>query len=223
MSAGCPIIVMAKAPLAGYAKTRLIPAIGAEGAAAVAECLLEHTLMQAWTAALGTVDLCCAPDTAHPALARHATWPGMVLSSQGQGDLGERMARAFARWLAPGGANRVLMIGADAPALDAAMLRSAAQALHDHDAVFVPALDGGYALIGLRQAAPALFAGMAWSTPVVMAQTRLRLRTAGLRHVELPPVADIDESADLVHLPWGRREHRMPSTSWASRLVRSRV
>lgn len=203
MNTRCPVIVMAKAPVAGFAKTRLIPALGAQGAAALAECLLEYAIGHALDARLGPVDLCCAPDMSHPALARHARWQGMALSPQGEGDLGGRMARAFERWLAQ--ADRVLMIGTDAPAIDAAMLCRAAQALADTDAVFIPALDGGYALIGLRRAAPTLFSGMPWSTASVMTETRNRLAAAGLRHVELPPVADIDEPVDLVHLPLGWR------------------
>jgi uncharacterized protein len=201
MSPHLCIIVMAKAPKAGFAKTRLIPALGAQGAAALAECLLERTIGHALGAKLGPVDLCCAPDTSHPALARHAHWPGMALSSQGGGDLGARMARAFDRRLAHTG--RALMIGTDAPALDALMLGRAAAALDAADAVFIPALDGGYALIGLRRAAPTLFSGMAWSTARVMAETRVRLAAAGIRHVELPPIADVDEPADLMHLPPG--------------------
>ncbi len=197
----CQIIVMAKAPIAGYAKTRLIPALGAEGAASLATRLLDATLAQAHSAGAAAVDLCCAPDTDHPAFARHAGTPGLWLSVQGDGDLGARMSRAFERSLAPG--RVALMIGTDAPALDAVMLREAARALQDADAVFVPALDGGYALIGLRRHAPELFADMAWSTARVMAQTRERLRSAGLRHTELAAVADIDEPADLVHLPSG--------------------
>ena len=111
------------------------------------------------------------------------------------------MARAFERHLAQHGA--ALMIGTDAPSIDAAMLQQASDALSDADAVFIPALDGGYALIGLRRRAPTLFSGMAWSTATVMADTRERLRAAGLRHTELPAVADIDEPADLQHLPPG--------------------
>jgi glycosyltransferase A (GT-A) superfamily protein (DUF2064 family) len=118
------------------------------------------------------------------------------------------MAQALNRALAD--SPRVLLIGTDAPALDAAMLQRAALALDDADAVFVPALDGGYALVGLRQPAPSLFDGMAWSTARVMADTRQRLATAGLRHVELPPLHDIDGPADLVHLPagWQPLNHR---------------
>lgn len=193
------VIVMAKAPVAGFAKTRLMPALGAEGAAALAARLLEAAVKQA--AAFGSVDLCCAPDTLHPAFQHLAATQGLVLSEQGDGDLGARMARAFERHLAQHGA--ALMIGTDAPAIDSAMLQRAAQALSDADAVFIPALDGGYALIGLRQPAPTLFSDMVWSTDRVMAQTRERLRAAGLRHTELPAVADIDEPADLQHLPPG--------------------
>jgi glycosyltransferase A (GT-A) superfamily protein (DUF2064 family) len=93
-----------------------------------------------------------------------------------------------------------ILIGTDAPALDAPLLRAARQALDSHEAVFVPALDGGYALVGLRRPAPELFAGIAWSTPEVMAMTRQRARAAGLRWAELPAIGDIDVPEDLDHL-----------------------
>ena len=201
MRAGCTVIVLAKAPVAGYAKTRLIPALGAAGAAALAQRLLDHALAQARAARLGPVDLCCAPDRDHPAFARLATLAGVVLSCQAPGDLGQRMSQALGRALAA--TPRALLIGSDAPALDAAMLQRAALALDQADAVFVPAFDGGYALVGLRRPAQSLFSDMAWSTAHVMADTRQRLAAAGLRHVELPPLADIDGPADLVHLPAG--------------------
>jgi len=197
----CTVIVMAKAPVAGFAKTRLIPALGAGGAAALAERLLDHAVAQALAASLGPVQVCCAPDTDHPVFARLATLAGLALSCQAEGDLGARMAQALDRALAVN--QRVLLIGSDAPALDSAMLQRAALALDGVDAVFVPALDGGCALVGLRRPAPSLFDNMVWSTATVMAETRQRLATAGLRHVELPPLADIDDPADLVHLPAG--------------------
>lgn len=199
MKAGCAVIVMAKAPVPGYAKTRLIPAIGAVRAARLADRLLHHAVGVALQALLGPVDLCCAPDAQHALLQPHRAQPGLVLSDQGQGDLGERMSRAFDRWWPL--ADRVLMTGTDAPALDARVLQRAAQALDDVDAVFVPALDGGYALVGLRTAAPSLFRDVAWSTGQVMSTTRAHLAAAGLRHAELDTLADIDEPADLVHLP----------------------
>lgn len=195
------IIVFAKAPVAGRAKTRLAAALGAAGAAALAERLLVHAVAQAAAAEADTLELCITPDgAAHPAFVeigrRHST---MVFTGQGDGDLGERMARALERALRWHRA--ALLMGTDAPALDAATLRQAATALAAHDAVFVPALDGGYALVGLARSAPALFAGMTWSTPLVMQHTRERAVRAGLRVAELAAVADIDVPQDLLHLP----------------------
>jgi uncharacterized protein len=196
------LVVFAKAPLPGLAKTRLIPALGAEGAAALATRLLHHSLAQGAAAGLGALELCVTPDEPHPVLAEAAARHGAVLAGQGGGDLGARMQRALARRLAQQG--RVLLIGTDAPALDAALLQAAAAALLTHDAVFVPAHDGGYALVGLRAgvgAPAALFDGITWSTASVMAETRQRLGALGLQAALLPPLADIDEPADLVHLP----------------------
>lgn len=195
------VIVFAKAPVPGLAKTRLAPALGEAGAAALAERMLRHALAQATAADVGPVELCAAPDASHPALQAAAAEHGVRLTEQGTGDLGLRMHRAFARSLMHHG--RVLLIGTDAPSLDAAVLRQAASALQDHDAVFVPALDGGYALVGQRRADPRWFSDMSWSHDRVMENTRERLRAAGVRWAELPAVADIDEPADLVHLPPG--------------------
>ena len=198
MSARCRIVVMAKAPLAGHAKTRLAPALGAAGAARLAARMLAHAVEQAAAAGLGPVEICCTPDASHPAFAALARCHAAVLSTQGEGDLGERMSCALERGLREG---PTLVIGTDAPRLDADCLRRACDALADHDAVFVPALDGGYALVGLRAHAPELFRGIEWSTPRVMADTRLRLARLGLRHHELPALADVDEPADLSHVP----------------------
>lgn len=196
------LIIMAKAPVAGYAKTRLIPALGAEGAAQLAARLLEHTLRQARAAGFDALTLACAPDTDHPAF-RAAD--DVTLVAQGEGDLGARMRHQFERAFDEG-AERAIVIGTDAPALVADMLRRAAEALADSDAVFVPAVDGGYALIGLRRrrgVLPTLFDVMPWSTSAVMASTRERLAQAAWPYTELPAVHDIDEAADLVHLPQG--------------------
>lgn len=203
LDAGCAIIVFAKAPVAGYAKTRLAAALGADGAARLAERLLIEATAQATRARLGPVEVCCAPDTAHPAFAALAQRFAMItLVAQGDGDLGARMRRAFERALVVH--RSVIVIGTDAPGLDARYLRDAAFALQTHDSVFGPAHDGGYTLIGLKAPpAPLLFDGIAWSTPQVLRQTRERLRQAGLSHAELPALADIDEPADLRHLPAG--------------------
>ena len=200
----CRIAILAKAPVAGLAKTRLAPALGEAGAAALAARLLAHAVAQAAAADLGAVTLWTTPDASHPAFVQAQRQHGVALAVQAGADLGARMAQAFADAFAQAN-GPVLLMGTDAPGLDADLLRQAAAALQSHEAVFVPAHDGGYALVGLRAAPPgllaALFSGMRWSTPQVMAQTRQRLAAAGIAHAELPGVADIDEPADLQHLP----------------------
>ncbi|GGE88142.1 TIGR04282 family arsenosugar biosynthesis glycosyltransferase [Massilia psychrophila] len=199
MNDACLIIIFAKAPVPGQVKTRLAPALGLDGAANLAIRMLQHTVNNAVQVALGPVELCCAPDRRHAqfqlAVAAHA----VQLSEQGDGDLGERMARATQRGLQR--FPRVVLIGTDAPRIDADVLRAAAMALHEHDAVFAPAADGGYVLVGLSRSAPQLFSGVDWSTPQVMQQTRERIAALGLATCELPTLHDVDEPADLMHVP----------------------
>jgi rSAM/selenodomain-associated transferase 1 len=199
MMGRCAVLVFAKAPVAGYAKTRLAEAIGAQRAAQLAERLLVEATRRAVEADIGPVELCCAPDAAHPSFTALARSAPVTLAVQGEGDLGLRMRRAFERTLST--QRRAIVIGTDAPGLDAQYLREAAARLESHEAVLGPALDGGYALIGLRRPAAALFEGIAWSTARVLAQTRERLELLGLTHAELGMLADIDEPADLRHLP----------------------
>lgn len=194
----CAVLVLAKAPVPGLAKTRLIPALGAEGAAALAGRMLRHTLQEALASALGPVTLCAAPSASHAAFAEFAHEARLAIVDQGEGDLGARMLRAFERTLSRHAG--ALLIGTDAPALDARVLRAAQAQLRDHDAVIGPAHDGGYVLIGLRRAEPRLFRDMPWSTPQVLALTRERLRAAGMRWAELPALHDIDEPDDLAQL-----------------------
>lgn len=195
------LVVLAKAPVAGLAKTRLAAALGADGAAALAGRMLEHAVGQGATAGFDHLEICCTPDAGHPAFRRLATRHGAVLTAQGEGDLGQRMHRALGRLLHRH--ERALLIGTDAPALGSALLREAAGLLAQHDAVLVPTHDGGYALVGLCRPQPTLFADIAWGAPEVMACTRERAVAAGLRIAEMEAIADIDEPADLVHLPAG--------------------
>jgi uncharacterized protein len=199
MKRDCAVLVFAKAPQPGYAKTRLARAIGAPAAAALAARMLRETVAQAVAAEVGPVTLCCAPDASHPQFALARQRYGLGLSGQGEGDLGQRMWRALESALRAW--PRVLLIGTDAPALDAARLRQAAELLRVQAAVFGPAHDGGYVLAGLARPLPSLFDGIAWSTPHVMAQTRARLGALGLACAELAPLFDVDEAADLVHVP----------------------
>lgn len=198
-TASSALVVFAKAPVAGFAKTRLIPVLGAAGAAALAERLLEQTVNMAMTCGFTHVELCVTPSADHPSFRRLVAIHGLSITTQGDGDLGDRMHRAISRLTTQYG--QVLLIGTDAPALDRVALRQAVRVLTGHDAVVVPALDGGYALIGLNSAQPSLFSGMPWSTDQVMAITRDRAKTLGLRMAECCAVADIDKPEDLAYLP----------------------
>jgi len=205
------VIVFAKAPEPGYAKTRLIPALGADGAAILAERLLDHTLAGACGADAGPVEICCTPDTAHAVFQACACKFNVALSTQDNGDLGHRMAAAASRAL--DNSNNVLLIGTDCPALGLTQINAAANALRNgHDVVLIPSTDGGYVLIGLRRVHPRLFEDIAWGTPAVMHDTRKRLLELDWYWVELPALSDVDVPADLVHVPHAF----LPRRAWLS-------
>jgi hypothetical protein len=196
-------VIFAKAPVAGQAKTRLIPALGPAGSARLAQQLLEHTVAEVVAADTGPVELCVAPSMSHPAfsgldVAQHVLW-----SEQGDGDLGERMARATQRVI--GNAEHIMLVGTDCPQLTRVELQAAAASLVDHDACMVPVSDGGYSLLGLRQYSPALFCDIPWSTEQVAEMTCARIAAAGWSLKILPQLHDIDEPGDLQWLPadWG--------------------
>lgn len=192
------IVIFAKAPRPGLAKTRLIPALGATGAAALAEQMLMQTVAQAQRAQLGCVELCCTP-LDDPAW-RELNLPGsLALTEQGSGALGERMARACQRVLDT--MESVLLIGTDCPGLTAERLCEVAEVLRTSDAVMVPAVDGGYVALGLNQFDPRVFADIPWSTGEVAAQTLARFRHLGWKYCVLAAEHDIDEPNDLHHVP----------------------
>ncbi len=193
------IAVLAKAPLPGLAKTRLIPALGARGAARLQRRFTLQTLHTAQQAGLGEVTLWCAPDRGQRffrALRRHC---GIHCRNQPDADLGQRMLQALT---AQELVQPCIVIGTDCPALTPAHLQQAAHALRSgQDAVFIAAEDGGYVLVGLRRTIPGLFEGIDWSTARVMAQTRERLRQAGASWQETALLWDVDVPADLARLP----------------------
>lgn len=195
----CVLIVFAKAPDPGRVKSRLWPAIGPAGAARLQARLVQRAVATAVRAGCAHVVLSCAPRMNHPFFERTALAHGVARQAQGRGDLGARMATALARGLATH--RYALLMGSDCPSLDVARLRRAAAALRDgRDAVFAPAEDGGYALVGLARRSTGLFRGVPWGTGEVMAATRARLRRLGWRWEELPVVWDVDRPEDLVRL-----------------------
>ena len=192
------VLVFARAPEPGAAKTRLIPLLGAARAAALQQILIERALSTALAAGVGPVELWCAPSAQHPLLARYTERHGIAAASQCNGDLGARMLHAAMTALAS--APRIIIIGCDCPALSAGDLQRAAAALTGHDAVLIPAEDGGYVLLGLRRADAQLFAEVAWGTDQVMITTRKRLAALNWRWLEFPPAWDVDRPADFERL-----------------------
>jgi rSAM/selenodomain-associated transferase 1 len=191
------VAVLAKAPIPGYAKTRLAPLLGADGAARLQEKLIERALATAVEAGIGPVTLWCAPDTAHPVFERAAQRAGVNLASQPAGDLGTRMLAALG---AVSPSRPTVLIGTDCPVLTVADLRAAAAALVPADVVIAPAEDGGYGLIATRQPLPLLFEKMPWGTEDVAVLTRERALRSGLHLVELATVWDVDRPADVARL-----------------------
>lgn len=195
-------LVFAKAPQPGRAKTRLIPALGEAGAAQLHGRLVYRAIRTALGAEAGDVELCCAPDRDHPFFACAAAQFPITLAGQVGHDLGARMANALRHRLGQG---NVVLIGSDCPALASADIRAAYGALEGGaDAVFVPAEDGGYVLIGLRRFDFRVFSGIEWGTDQVMRTTRARLAQVGWRWRELGTLWDVDRPEDLERLAQAR-------------------
>jgi uncharacterized protein len=188
------IAIFAKAPIEGFAKTRLIPYLGATAAADLQRQFIERTVATATAAKLGPLSIWCTPDCEHEVFASLTrTWP-IELRTQSGGDLGARMLNAFEA-LTPD--PPLMLVGTDCPMIEPSHLIDCANSLrHGADAVFLPTEDGGYALVGSAKPLPILFADMPWGTDRVMPETRLRARQMGLRISESALVWDIDAPAD---------------------------
>lgn len=195
------LLVFSRYPEPGKTKTRLIPALGAEGAARAQRHMTERTLAIAREVQLarGTrVVLCYAGGT--PELM--SAWLGDDVFCQPQqgDDLGDRLHAAFAGAFAAGAA-RTIAIGIDCLDLDAQLLTLAFEQLGDRELVLGPAEDGGYYLIGLQRLYPELFRGIDWGTAAVFAQTNAIAVSLGLEASLLPVLADIDRPEDLQRRP----------------------
>lgn len=187
------ILVFARAPVPGRCKTRLIPALGRDGAARLHRQLVRRTLAAARASEL-PVELWCAPDARHGFFAACRRDYGVVLRRQPPGDLGRRMAQALARTLREAGAG--ILVGSDCPAFAPGDFSAATAALARADCVLGPSMDGGYVLIGARRLEPRALAGITWSSGREGRQTLQRMRRLGLSCASLPPRADLDTPAD---------------------------
>jgi rSAM/selenodomain-associated transferase 2/rSAM/selenodomain-associated transferase 1 len=190
--------VFAKSPVPGHVKTRLAAEIGNEAAAAHHArfiALAMTTAVAARDAGLfDEIELWCSPDADAPAFAVWRDRDRISLHVQDGADLGARMRTALDSALARGA--RAILVGTDCPMLDIVYLARAVAALETCDAVFGPAEDGGYVLVGLSRRVDA-FSGVPWSAPDTIAATRARLASSRALWQELPTLWDIDEPRDL--------------------------
>lgn len=188
--------IMVRAPIPGRVKTRLIPALGAVGAFQLYQAMVSDILGNIKESGL---PLHLFYDGAMADLPKPWLDAATLVCAQRGDDIGERMAAVFADCFTSG-ADPVILVGSDIPALNAPLINQAAAALIQHDAVLVPVEDGGYCLIGLHQTSfcASLFTNIAWSTSQVLAQTRRRLTAIGLRAAFLASLQDIDTPTDLL-------------------------
>jgi hypothetical protein len=191
------LIIFTRYPEPGKTKTRLIPLLGAEGAATLQRQMTEHKLaevnqLQAFYPLSVQVHFVGGNEQLMQ------EWLGLnwVYRRQSEGDIGDRMASAFQASFAAG-MTAVVLIGSDCPELNAPLMVEAFQLLRQHDLVLGPALDGGYYLIGLRRLIPELFTGIPWSTAEVLQQTITIAKRLGLAVAKLPLLSDVDRPEDL--------------------------
>ena len=191
------LIVFTRYPEPGKTKTRLISVLGPHGAADLQRHMTEHVLARTdFFVRERRVDMEVRYEGGNRG--RMEMWLGdrMSYRSQGRGDLGSRMAQAFAQAFKQG-KKRVVIVGSDCPGINETTVRSAFDLLYQFDLVLGPANDGGYYLIGLRQEESKLFEGVPWGTAEVGARTLEIANQLGIRWVEIEPLDDVDRAEEI--------------------------
>jgi rSAM/selenodomain-associated transferase 1 len=191
------LIIFTRYPEPGKTKTRLIPVLGAEGAATLQRKMTEDKLaevekLQAFYPLSVEVHFAGGNEQ----LMQDWLGSSIIYRRQSEGDIGCRMASAFQASF-QAGMNSVVLIGTDCPDLNAKLIAQAFQELEQHDLVLGPAQDGGYYLIGLHRLIPELFTGISWSTAEVLKQTQSIAQKIELAVAYLPLLSDIDRPEDL--------------------------
>ncbi|MBD2204049.1 TIGR04282 family arsenosugar biosynthesis glycosyltransferase [Calothrix sp. FACHB-1219] len=191
------LIIFTRYPEPGKTKTRMIPALGDLGAANLQKQMTEYTVSQV-KELQKTVDICCEVRFAGGNLQLMRDWLGLdlVYQPQGEGDLGDRMARSLSDAF-QSGREQVIIIGTDCPGVNSQLLAKAFEQVGSYDLVIGPAIDGGYYLIGLRQLIPNLFANIDWGTSQVLQQTVNIAEKLNLSKIYLPALSDVDYPEDL--------------------------
>jgi uncharacterized protein len=191
------LIIFAKAPIPGEAKTRLAPALGNDGAAMLHAALVERALETATRSQL-SVELCASPSSAHTFFRECAEDWNVALGEQGDGDLGQRMLGALMRGLSS--FEQVAILGADCPAMTSPQINAAFDALTHTDVALIPADDGGYVLIAAKRVDARMFDAIAWGSASVLASQCKALDACSLTHTLLAPLWDVDRPEDLARL-----------------------
>jgi len=193
------LILFSRAPEAGKVKTRLIPALGKQGAAELQQRMSRHIIDQVFQAQFSHIEIQCQPDSKHPFFLHLLTDYCVELNPQKGEDLGKKMAHAMQQALLQ--YKYVIIIGTDAPVLNNSYMEQAFQKLQSGiDIVLGPAEDGGYVLIGLSRFEADIFNGIDWSTERVLQQTRERIQQANMSYHELSTLWDVDRPADLARI-----------------------
>jgi rSAM/selenodomain-associated transferase 1 len=209
MPEGLIFAQLAREPVPGQVKTRLIPALSALEAMSLHSAMVEQIARTLCDSGLGEVRLWVDGDENHALFTRCRQLGVSAILRQSGGDLGLRMAAICEQCLEE--AAGVVLVGSDAPSVDAEYLRAASQALAGVDAVLGPALDGGYVLFGLRRYVPELFTGIRWGENTVLEKTLEKLEALQWSYRLLETLPDIDRPEDLRHLPDSLRVQRLPS------------
>jgi hypothetical protein len=190
------IMLFARTPVVGQVKTRLIPHLGAQRACRLHRSMLEFGLQQLQQTQADELQLWLSDESR----ALDSIIPqGLSRHRQQGADLGSKMAYGFA-YNFTRGSGAVIVAGSDCPQLVASHYHRALLALEHHDAVIIPALDGGYVLLGLRRFEASLFTDIPWGQASVYQKTTDKLVAMDWRWCALEPLADIDRPEDLVHL-----------------------
>lgn len=194
------VVIMAKAPVAGQAKTRLIPLLGAEQAAVMYHHMLLDTIELVTKAldGMGAISLMC-PTSADQVALQALVPPTVTVVADEQGSLMGGLNYGLRHHL-DSGYEHVVLLNGDGPTLPMEYLRSAFEALGSSDIVLGPTRDGGYYLIGAKQPQPALFIWEQFDSATICKQTQLRAEELGQRVALLPPWYDIDTAEDVQQL-----------------------
>ena len=193
------IVVMVKAPIAGFAKTRLTPPLSKHDAASLALCFVQDVIKSALSVTSNVI-VAFTPDDGR--LPLEVSLPSRLLWVKQQGeDLGERLSSVIA-YAGNVGFSPIIVLGADSPTLPSSFVVTACNALANDqtDIVLGPTTDGGYYLLGLRKVVPNLFHNVAWSTDRTFEQTVRNINELKLRLLKLPDWYDVDTFAELDRL-----------------------